>query len=107
MESGLPGRVRRMRWLRRTEAANRAVTETPTVIDAAQQPLREQVGAQRYDVVVAMMRELGRDITSWARTTSPTVKCRGYPVLSGEWPMGGPPLIASAEVSLDDEGLAL
>ena len=54
---------RRVRWVRRTAAGDRAVEETLALIEAAEHRLRAQVGARRYDVMVDTMRELGRDVT--------------------------------------------
>jgi DNA-binding MarR family transcriptional regulator len=63
VESGPAQGDRRVRWVRRTQTGDRVVEETLALIDAAQQRLRQQVGARRYDVMVDTMRELGRDVT--------------------------------------------
>ena len=63
VESGPSEGDRRVRWVRRTAAGDRVVEETLALIEAAQDRLRSQVGARRYDVMVDTMRELGRDVT--------------------------------------------
>ncbi len=62
VESGPSDRDRRVRWVRRTEAGERTVSETLTIIASAEDRLRRDVGARRYDAMVATMRELGRDV---------------------------------------------
>ncbi|MEO7753982.1 MAG: MarR family transcriptional regulator [Terracoccus sp.] len=53
---------RRVRWVRRTEAGERTVAETMTMIASAEDRLRREVGEERYDSMVATMRELSRDV---------------------------------------------
>jgi DNA-binding MarR family transcriptional regulator len=54
---------RRVRWVARTAAGDTVVDQTLALIAEAEDRLRAEVGRDRYDTMVATMRELGRDVT--------------------------------------------
>lgn len=54
---------RRVRWVTRTPAGDALVGRSLAVIAEAEDRLRREVGARRYDAMLATMRELGRDVT--------------------------------------------
>ena len=52
----------RVRLVRRTAAGEAASAEVSRAIGAAEQALRDDVGARRYDAMVETMRRLARDV---------------------------------------------
>ncbi|MEW1954920.1 MarR family transcriptional regulator [Terrabacter sp. NPDC080008] len=54
---------RRVRWVTRTPAGDAVVDRALALIAEAEDRLRREVGARRYDAMLATMRELGRDVT--------------------------------------------
>jgi len=60
----VPSRTdRRVRWVTRTPAGDAFVERSLALIAEAEDRLRHEVGARRYDAMLATMRQLGRDVT--------------------------------------------